>query len=145
MAKAWKIILAAIVFMIVAQVIHTIESMLTMNYYTDPAYATVWSKIMMPTAGPPPTEFYYYSLTFIFITGLFFTVVYTVFEKSVPGNTFVKKGLMYGLLMWLVGGLSGSLAMVLLINLPIDLIAYWTVSGLIIDLLAGIAIAKIVS
>jgi hypothetical protein len=131
--------------MIVAQVIHTIESMLTMNYYTDPAYFTVWSKIMMPTTGSPPTEFYYYSLTFSFIAGLLFTVVYTIFEKSVPGNTFVKKGLMYGLLMWLVGGLSGSLAMVLLINLPIDLIAYWTVSGLIVDLIAGIAITKIVS
>ncbi len=145
MAKAWKIILAAIVFMIISQVIHTIESMLTMSYYTDPTYATVWSKIMMPTAGPPPTEFYYYSLTFAFISGLLFTVVYTVVGKSVPGNTFVKKGLIYGLLMWLVGGLSGSLAMVLLINLPIDLIAYWTVSGLIVSLLAGIAITKIVS
>lgn len=144
MVKAWKIILAAIVFMIVAQVIHTIESMLTMSYYTDPAYFTVWSKIMMPTAGPPPTEFYYYSLTFSFITGLFFTVAYTVVEKSVPGNTFVKKGLIYGLLIWLVGGLSGSLAMVLLINLPVDLIAYWTVSGLIVDLMAGVVITKIV-
>lgn len=130
--------------MIVAQVIHTIESMLTMSYYTDPAYFTVWSKIMMPTAGPPPTEFYYYSLTFSFITGLFFTVAYTVVEKSVPGNTFVKKGLIYGLLIWLVGGLSGSLAMVLLINLPVDLIAYWTVSGLIVDLMAGVVITKIV-
>ena len=144
MVKAWKIILAAIVFMIVSQVIHTVESMLTMNYYTDPTYATVWSKIMMPTAGPPPIEFYYYSLTFSFITGLFFTVVYTVIGKSVLGNTVFKKGLIYGLLIWLVGGLSGSLAMVLLINLPIDLIAYWTVSGLIVDLVAGIVIAKIV-
>jgi hypothetical protein len=144
LVKAWKIILAAIVFMIIAQVINYIEAMFTMNYYIDQTYATVWSKIMMPTAGPSPMEFYYYSLTFSFITGLFFTVVYTIVEKGVPGNTFVKKGLIYGLLIWLVGGLSGSLAMVLLINLPIDLIAYWTLSGLIVDLLAGIAMIKIV-
>jgi hypothetical protein len=34
--------------------------------------------------------------------------------------------------------------MVLLINLPVDLIAYWTVTGLIVDLIAGVVIAKIV-
>jgi hypothetical protein len=115
-----------------------------MGYYTDPTYFSVWSKIMMPTAGPPPMEFYYYSLTFAFISGLFFIVVYSVIANGVPGKTFVKKGLIYGLLMWLVGGVSGSLAMVLLINLPVDLIAYWTVTGLIVDLIAGVAIAKIV-
>lgn len=140
----WGIILAAIAFLIISQVIHTLEAYATMSYYTDPTYATVWSKIMMPKAGPPPMEFYYYSWTFSFITGLLFAGVYTVVGKSVPGNTIVKKGLIYGLLIWLVGGLSGSLAMVLLVNLPIDLIGYWTVSGLIVDLLAGIAIAKIV-
>jgi hypothetical protein len=89
-------------------------------------------------------EFYYISWTFSFITGLFFAGVYNVVTKCVPGKTLAKKGLMYGLLIWLVSGLPGNLAMVLLINLPVDLIAYWTVTGLIINLLAGVAIAKIV-
>jgi uncharacterized membrane protein YagU involved in acid resistance len=130
--------------MIIAQVIHTIEASLTMSYYTDPTYFSVWNKIMMPKAGPPPTEFYYYSLVFSFITGLFFTIVYKVVEKSVPGKSLLNKGLIYGLLIWLVAGLSGSLSMVLLVNLPVDLVAYWTVSGLIVNLLAGVAIAKII-
>ena len=143
MIKTWKIIVAAIVFMIISQVIHTIESFITMSYYTDQTYFPVWSKIMMPTAGPPPIEFYYYSLTFAFITGLLFTGVYTVVAKGVLGKTLVKKGLIYGLLIWLVGGIPGYLAMVLLINLPVDLIAYWAVTGLIINLLGGVAIAKI--
>jgi hypothetical protein len=51
---------------------------------------------------------------------------------------------MYGLLIWLVGAIPGYLAMILLINLPIDLIAYWTLAGLIVNLLAGIITAKIV-
>lgn len=144
MAKVWKIILAAIVFMIISQVIHTIESMATMDYYKDQTYFSVWSKIMMPNEGPPPAEFYYYSLIFAFVGGLIFTGVYTVVEKGVPGNTFVKKGIYYGLLVWLLAGITGSLAMVLLINLPIDLIVYWTVTSLIINLLAGVAIARIV-
>jgi hypothetical protein len=144
LAKVWKIILAAIVFMIISQVIHTIESMATMDYYTDQTYFSVWSKIMMPNEGPPPAEFYYYSLIFAFVGGLIFTGVYTVVEKGIPGNTVVKKGIYYGLLVWLLAGITGSLAMVLLINLPIDLIVYWTVTSLIINLLAGVAIARIV-
>lgn len=144
MVAAWRIILAAIAFLIISQVINTIEAYATMSYYKDPAYATVWSKIMMPTAGSPPMEFFYISWTFSFITGLLFAGVFNVITKGIPGNTVAKKGLIYGLLIWLIGGLSGYLAMVLLVNLPIDLIAYWTVSGLIVNLLAGVAIAKIV-
>jgi hypothetical protein len=144
LAKAWKLILAAIVFLIISQVIHMIEAQLTMNYYTDPAYFSVWSKIMMPTAGPPPAEFYYYSWIFTFIGGLIFAGIYAVIEKGIPGKTIVKKGMIYGLLIWLITGISASLTMVLLINLPIDLIAIWAVTGLIINLIAGIAVAKIV-
>ena len=143
MVKAWKIIVAAIVFMIISQVIHTIEAQLTMDYYTDPTYFPVWSKIMMGENGLAP-QFIYYSLAFAFINGLLFTGVYSVVAKGVPGKTFGKKGTRYGLLVWLVAGIPSALSMVLLINLPIDLIAYWIVSSLIIYILAGIAVARIV-
>jgi len=144
LVKAWKIIVAAIAFMIIAEVVNTLEAYATMSYYLDSAYFAVWSKIMMPTAGPPPMEFYYYSIAFSFISGLLFAGVYTIFIKNVPGKTIAKKGLMYGLLIWLVGGVSGYLSLILLINLSIDLIAYWALAGLIVNLLAGIAIAEIV-
>jgi len=143
LAKPWKVIAAAIVFMIISQIIHTIEAQLTMDYYTDPTYFPVWSKIMMGEVGLAP-EFMYYSLAFAFITGLLFSGVYTVFEKGVPGKTIAKKGVNYGLLIWLVGGIPSSLVMFLLVNVPVDLIAYWTVSALIINLLAGVAVARIV-
>jgi hypothetical protein len=144
LVKIWKIVLAAIAFMIIAEIVNTLEAYATMSYYLDSAYFAVWSKIMMPTAGPPPMEFYYYSFAFSFISGLLFVGIYTIFWKSVPGKTIAKKGLMYGLLIWLVGAIPGYLAMILLINLPIDLLAYWALSGLIVNLLAGIATAKIV-
>jgi len=83
-------------------------------------------------------------LAFAFINGLLFTGVYSVVAKGVPGKTFGKKGTRYGLLVWLVAGIPSALSMVLLINLPIDLIAYWIVSSLIIYILAGIAVARIV-
>ena len=144
MAKSWKIIAAAIVYMIISMVLRTVESMMTMDYYTNPDYFPVWSEIMMPGPGGPPTEFYYYSIIFAFIEGLIFAGVYTVIAKGVPGKTVVKKGINYGLLIWLLAGIPFSLGMVLLINLPIDLIAIWTVTSLIIYLIVGATTARIV-
>lgn len=144
MVKAWRIIVAAIVFMIISEVIQNIEAMLTMSYYTNPDYFAVWSKIMMPGPGAPPITFYYYSIVFAFIGGLIFAGVYAVIANGVPGKTLLKKGVNYGLLIWLIGSIPGYLALILLINLPIDLIAYWTVTGLIINILAGAAIVRIV-
>ena len=144
MAKAWKIIAAAIVYVIISQVIRTVESMATMDYYMDETYFPVWSKIMMSGPGGPPTEFYYYSVIFAFIGGLIFAGVYTVIAKGIPGKTVVKRGINYGLLIWLVAGIPFGLAMVLLINLPVDLIIIWTVVSLIIYLIVGSTTARIV-
>ena len=49
---------------IVSQIIHSIEAFATMDFYLDPNYFGVWSKIMMPGPGPPPAEFYYYSIDY---------------------------------------------------------------------------------
>ncbi len=140
--KAWKIIVAGIVFAIIAQIIHIIESFVTMNFYTDPAFFGVWSKIMMPTAGPPPAEFYYYSIIFSIITGIIYAIVYEMTKKSLPGKTITKQGLYFGLLLFLLS-IPFSLTMYLLINLPIMLLVYWSISGFIIYLLGGTVIARI--
>ena len=88
----WKrIIIAAIVFAIIAQVLHTVESMLTMDFYMDPEYFGVWSKLLMPTAGPPPAEFFYASVISSLIIALIYAVVYDVVKGSLPGKTFIKK------------------------------------------------------
>ncbi len=89
-------------------------------------------------------EFYYYSITFAFIGGLIFAGIYTVIEKGIPGKTVIKKGINYGLLMWLVAGIPFTLSLVLLINLPYDLIAIWAVTSLIIYLIVGATTARIV-
>ncbi|NIM46672.1 MAG: hypothetical protein GTN40_00740 [Candidatus Aenigmarchaeota archaeon] len=141
--KAWKIIVAGIVFAIIAQIIHYVEAIATMGFYMDPTYFTVWSKIMMPTEGAPPAEFYYFSIGFGIITGIIYAVVYAMVKKSVPGKTIVKQGLYFGFLLFLLG-IPHTLAMYLIINLPTLLLFYWTITGLIINLIGGVIIAGIV-
>jgi hypothetical protein len=141
--KAFKIIIAGIVFAIIAQVIHTVESMATMNFYTDPTYFGVWSKIMMPAHGAPPMEFYIYSIIFSFITGIIYAIVYSMISKSIPGKTVFNKGLNFGFFLFFIA-IPWSLTMYLLINLPAMLLTIWAITGLLINLIFGIIIAKLI-
>ncbi len=140
----WKqVLISAVLFLVIAQIMHTLFAFLMMGYYVDPAYAGVWSKIMMPLSGPPPAEFYYYSIAFGFVSALIYVIVYTKFKSAVPGDSAVRKGVNYGLwIIFLVGTVPGYLAMYLLINLPAGLIAMWAVEMLVIALAGGIVIAK---
>lgn len=137
----WKLLLAGVLYAVTAQIIHTIGALVAMAYYTMPEYFTVWSKLMMPTAGPPPASFYVYSILFSLITGLLLAIVYVVVKESVAGKTKVKKGLMYGFLVFLVGGLPFSLTILLLVNLPFGLICEWAAETLVVNLLGGMVIA----
>ena len=138
-----RLLAAAAVYVIIAQIIFTIGAMADMPYYMDAAYSDVWSKVMMPAAGPPPAEFYYASILFQAVYGFLFAFVYTVIKGAVPGKGWKNKGLMYGFLVFLVAGVS-DLGMVLLVNLPMALVLSWVLQGLVVYLLAGLAAAKIV-
>lgn len=138
-----RVLSAGIVFSIVSQLIHSIGAIPTMGFYLDPTYFSVWSKVMMPTAGPPPISFFYYSIVFGIITGILLASVYAIIREGVPGKK-IKKGLVYGILVFLVAGVPSSLSLYLLINLPSTLIAYWTLENLVIYLIGGTIFGKLI-
>ena len=123
---------------------HTVESMLTMDFYMDEAYFGVWSKLMMPTAGPPPTEFYVASIASAAIIALIYAAVYDMLKGSLPGKNDLMKGLNYGIMLFILVQIPGLLGMWLLINLPAMLFVYWGIGSLVILVIGGIVIAKIV-
>ena len=133
---------AAILFAVLGQVVHTVGAILTMGYYTDPAYFPVWSKIMMPGAGPPPASFYLVSIGFGLIAALIYTYVYEAVKRCLPGADYVNKGLSFGALLFLLA-LPTTFMLIELINLPLGLITAWTVEELVVTLLGGVIIARI--
>lgn len=139
-----KTILAAVVFTIIAQLVHSIFAFIGMDYYLKEAYFPVWSKLMMPTVGPPPSTFYLYSLLFGLISALIYAYVYNWLKGCLEGKTPVERGLCYGLVLFFLGSVPGYLSLVLLINLPLGLIGLWAIEGLLVNLAGGIAIVKIV-
>ena len=138
-----RVIGAGIVFAIIGQLIHSLGAILTMGFYVDPTYLSVWSKIMMPAAGPPPISFYYYSIAFGIITGILLASVYAIIREGITGKR-AKKGLVYGFLVFLVAGVPGSLSLYLLINLPSALIVYWAIENLVIYLIGGAIFGKLI-
>jgi hypothetical protein len=141
----WKgIIVVAVVVAIVAETIHTLESVATLGYYLDPAYFGVWSKIMMPTAGPPPAEFYYYSALFALVSWGIFGFVYDRLGGAIRGTQGFRRGLKFGALIFLAAGIPTALTMYLLINLPSGLLAVWTFDQLILYLIGGVVAAKLI-
>ena len=142
---SWPRLLAvAILYAIVSEIVMTLGAMLDMSYYMDPAYFAVWSKLMMPAAGPPPAEFYYFGITFQLVTGFLFAIVYSVIKGSVPGKGWKNKGLMYGFLIFLVAGIPTTMTLYLLINLPVGLILSWMLQSLVVYLIMGLLAAKLV-
>jgi hypothetical protein len=73
--------------------------------------------------------------------GILFALVYTVIKGGIPAKSIAKKGLLYGFLVFLVGGVPGYLALILLVNLPFALIIIWAAETLVINLLGGMIAA----
>ena len=139
----WKIGISAIFFVVVAQIVHTLGAYAGMKYYFMEEYFPVWSKIMMPKPGPPPVAFTLLSIGLSLLTGLVYAIVYATLSFSVPGKTLIKKGLCFGLILFFVAGLPNLLSMVLLINLPIQLVLMWVLESLLVTLSMGIFMAKV--
>ncbi|MFH1445540.1 MAG: hypothetical protein ABIF08_03610 [Nanoarchaeota archaeon] len=143
-ASGVKVLLAGIVFAIIAQIIHSIGAFATMGYYLTEEYFPVWSKIMMPAAGSPPASFFMYSMGAGLIVGVLFALVFSLLACCIGGSDKTKRGLTFGFAVFLVGGIPFILSMFLLINLPAGLLVAWAFEQLIICLIGGVAVAHIV-
>ena len=109
----------------------------------DEAYFGVWSKVMMPEAGPPPWQFTVLSLVFGFVVGVILVMVYDWIKGSLGGKNVWQKGLRYGFLIFMVAGIPMYLSLYLLINLPVGLLWLWIGEGLVLNLLSGLVVVKI--
>jgi hypothetical protein len=136
--------LTAVIFAVLAQIIHSLFSFAGMGYYTNSKYFSIWSRIMMPGPGPPPVEFFYYSVGFGVITAVIYTFVYLMLKESIPGKHAVSRGLNYGFyVLWLLGTVPNTLALYLLVSVPAGLILLWAFENLFVALLGGYVIARL--
>ena len=142
---SWKkILLVGFIYTIFTTIVHQLEAILMMKYYQMPEYFGVWSKLMMPNAGPPPPEFMIVSTIITFYTGISLAIVYFYIRNLLP-KLFWKRVFFFADLMIAASFIFFTLPSYLLINLPIQLLFSWFISGFIILVLASLTIVKIIN
>lgn len=144
-----KLVQVGLIYTVVATVVHQIEAMLTMNYYLDPAYAGLWSKLMMPTslagtpiAGPPPAAFFITSLILSFVIGISLGLIYYYVRDMLPARQW-ERVFFFTDLMIATSFLFSTLPMYLMLNVPVGLLVSWFVSSFVILLISAYSFVRL--
>jgi hypothetical protein len=96
-----------------------------------------------PELWKPMTGNWLYNMIAIdFVEGIIYGIVFTLIYSGIPGNGW-KKGLNYGLIVWLVATVPGMLMTYFTMAVPDMIVVSWTVGGLISLVIAGPVIAII--
>ncbi len=99
-----------------------------MKYYTDPALAGLWSRTMMPSNGPPPPAFFVQSLFFTFAAGVTLAAVFE-FLRPVLGKPYWERVVNFTDIAVGLAIVFGFFPMILMFNVPIQLVASWFVTS----------------
>jgi hypothetical protein len=137
-----KVILVGFLFTLVSTVIHNIEAMLMLKYYMMPQYFGVWSKIMMPSAGPPPMQFFVISILMTFTSGVSLAIIYYYLREYLPKGYF-RRVTYFADLMAATSLVFFTLPVFLMFNVPLPLLGSWFISTFITLVAASIIIVKV--
>lgn len=140
---AWgKVLLVSVIFTVISFVIHEIEAILTMRFYFMPQYFGVWSKLMMPVAGPPPMSYYIASIIFTFVSGISLSLIYYYVRDLLPPIGW-KRITYFADLMIATSFVFFTLPVYLMFNVPVGLLVSWFISSFIILAIGSWVIVKI--
>ena len=76
------------------------------------------------------------------LTAVIFVTLFAFLYKGIPGKG-VKKGITYGFIVWLVGGLSGMITMPFYMTIATTVVIYWIINALVISLINGAIVGVI--
>ena len=76
------------------------------------------------------------------VPAILFTVVFVILYKGIPGKG-IKKGINYGILVWLVSAFGGLMTMPFYMTISVTVIIYWIIQGLVVNVVNGIIVAAI--
>ena len=138
-----KTLLVGALYTVFAAVVRQVETALTMPYYIDPVYFGLWSRTMMPKAGPPPAEFMIMSVVFTFASGVSIAIIYYYLKDLLP-KKFLKRVFFFADLMIGFSFIFFTLPTYLLFNVPFGLLVSWFISTFVILVFASFISVKII-
>ncbi len=138
-----KVLLIGLIYTVISMVVRQLEVLWTMKYYTQPEFFGVWSKRMMPTAGPPPFEFMVTSMILTFAIGMALTIIYYYLKDYLPKG-FWHRATFFADVLVSTSFIFFTLPVYLLFNVPVALLGWWFVSTFIVLFATSIVIVKII-
>jgi hypothetical protein len=76
------------------------------------------------------------------IRALLFVLVFAIIYKGIPGKG-VTKGMIYGVLVWLVGALTGMASMPFYMTIATTVVIYWIIGALFLSVINGAIVGAI--
>ena len=76
------------------------------------------------------------------IVAIIFASVYALIYKGIPGEG-IKKGMIYGLIVWLLGALSRIAAMPFYLAIATTVVVYWIIQAFVLNLINGAIVGAI--
>jgi hypothetical protein len=134
---------AAVAYAAISEIVHVFGAAIDMPYYADQANQGLWSKVMMPSGGAPGLSFFLLSVIIALISGFIFAAAYTVLKASFRQKSYIDRGLSFGIVLFILVGVTGALSMSLTFAVPAGLGLSWMLQGLVTSLAGSIAFAKL--
>jgi len=96
-----------------------------------------------PELWKPMTGNWWYNIIALdFLEGILYGIVFTLLYNGIPGKGW-RKGLNYGLILWVIATVPGMLMTYLTMTVPDTIVASWTFGGLITLVIVGPVIAVV--
>lgn len=133
-----KVWVAAFAYLVIAFVFRQIEVVLTMDFYKNPEYFGVWSRLMMPMTGPPPISFFVASFIFTYLTGVTLAALYEFIKPLLPKEVKVRF-YVYSKIVIVLAAVFFTLPVWLLFNVPLNLLVIWFTTALVTIMCATVA------
>lgn len=137
MNKTARVILAAVLVWIVGTVFAGLTCGWLFNWvYEIPPVIAKSAEAMLAPGN------FAISLAIGLLISFIWVIVFAVLYKGIPGKGY-KKGMMYGLLTWAIGALSGIIGMPLFMTISWALAIYWIIQALVVNVVNGAIIGAI--
>jgi hypothetical protein len=139
-----KVFLCGLIYTLITTIIHFLELSLTMKYYLMAEYYGVWSKLMMPNAGPPTADFFITLIILTFVSGISLSLIYYYIRDMLP-KYFTERVFFFADLCVGFSFIFFTLPAYLLLNIPVGLLVSWFISNFIILVSAAFILVKIIN
>lgn len=138
-----KVLVAALALAVISQVVQAIGAIADMGHYAFPACFSLWSPFVAGATNPSGVNFYFLSILFSLISGAISAYVYFFLKPTMKAKSYLVNGAIFGLFLFLLAGVTGTLSMYLMQSCSPWMIASWMAECLATFLVFGVALAKI--